>query len=298
MKMNHHGRYDYSPIFDRPVYDWPNGKRLAVYFAVNIEHFEFGAFPGSDFTAVSLPPFHRGYAWRDYGNRVGVWRLLEMFDALDIPLVANINTSAYSFCPQVLDAFRKRGDEFVCHGRTNSERQAELDEAQETRLISEATEDYIKHEGKQPEGWLGPWISQSLVTPDLLKEHGYSYMMDWPVDDQPIWFRTRSGHILSVPYPSMEVNDSPAIIYRRVTEQTFADLIIDDFEEKLEQSKDYPLVCPISLHTFIFGQPMRLRRLRKAVEHIAANRDNIWLTRPGEIARHVASLPEDIVPKP
>ena len=285
-------------MFERPVYDWPEGKRLAVYFAINIEHFEFAAFPGSDFTAVSIPPYHRGYAWRDYGNRIGVWRLLEMFDKLGLPLVANINTSAYSFCPQVLDAFRNRGDEFVCHGRTNSERQAELDEEAETRLIREATEDYKQHEGTQPEGWLGPWISQSEVTPDLLKEHGYSYMLDWPVDDQPIWFKTRAGHILSVPYPSMEVNDSPGIIYRRVSEQTFADMIIDDFDEKLEQSKDYPIVCPISLHTFIVGQPLRLRRLRRAIEHIAAHRDQIWLTRPGEIAQHVANLPDGVVEKP
>jgi hypothetical protein len=96
----------------------------------------------------------------------------------------------------------------------------------------------------------------------------------------------------------MEVNDSPGIIYRRVSEATFADMIIDDFEEKLEHSKDYPLVCPISLHTFIVGQPLRLRQLRRAVEHIAQYRDQIWLTRPGEIARHVESLPEGVVEKP
>ncbi|WP_366654927.1 polysaccharide deacetylase family protein [Fodinicurvata sp. EGI_FJ10296] len=295
MTLAQHGRYDFSPIFERPTYQWPDGNRLAVYFAINIEHFEFGTFPGSDFTAVQNPPYHRGYAWRDYGNRVGVWRLLQLFDELKLPVVVNLNTSIYNHCPQVLEPFRKRGDEIVCHGRTNSERQAELDEAGETRLIAEATDDYKKHEGKQPAGWLGPWISQSPVTPDLLKEHGYSYMMDWPVDDQPIWFRTRSGPILSVPYPSMEVNDSPAFIYRRVSEDTFSDMIVDDFDERLYQAGDYPLVCPIALHTFIVGQPLRLRRLRRALEHIARYRDRIWLTRPGAIAKHVSGLPAGTV---
>lgn len=289
-------RYPYSAIPDRSTYDWPEGKRLAVYIAVNIEAFVFGEFPGSDFTAVPHPPHHRGYAWRDYGNRVGVWRILELLDALDLPASVNLNTAVYEQCPDVVSAFRERGDEMVAHGRTNSERQSEMEERVERKMIEEVTETMLRHEGKAPQGWLGPFISQSLVTPDLLQEAGYTYMLDWPLDDQPVWFTTRRGRILNVPYPSMEVNDSPAFIYRRVSEENFADMVIDDFDEKLSQSSDQPLVCPIALHTFIVGQPFRLRKLRRALEHVAANRDRVWLTRPGAIAEHVKRLPPGTLP--
>jgi len=289
-------RYPYSAIPGRPVYDWPGGKRLAVYIAVNVEAFVFGEFPGSDFTAVPHPPHHRGYAWRDYGNRVGVWRILELLEALQLPVSVNLNTQVYEVCPAVVAAFRTRGDEMVAHGRTNSERQSEMEESAERKMINEVTETMTRHEGKPPAGWLGPFISQSLVTPDLLQEAGYEYMLDWPLDDQPVWFKTRRGKILNVPYPSMEVNDSPAFIYRRVSEANFADMVVDDFDEKLDQASAAPLVCPIALHTFIAGQPFRLRRLRRALEHIAARRDRVWLTRPGEIARHVKGLPPGTLP--
>lgn len=291
-----HDRYPFSAIVDRPDYSWPDGKRLAFYIALNVEHFAWGEAPGGDFSSVPLPPYHRSYAWRDYGNRVGIWRLLEMFEALHLPICLLVNASVYDHCPRILQPFRDRGDEIVGHGRTNSQRQADLPEAEERQLIAEATEVLTKHEGKPPAGWLGPWISQSEHTPDLLKEAGYSYMLDWHFDDQPIWFSTRSGPILALPYPGMEVNDSTAIIYRRTSDAEFADLIVESFDELLEQSQRQPLVFPLSLHTFIVGQPGRLRLLRKALEHIASHRDQVWFTRPGEIARHVAGLPAGTVP--
>ena len=153
-------------------------------------------------------------------------------------------------------------------------------------------------EGKPPQGWLGPWIAQTAVTPDLLKEAGYDYFLDWQCDDQPIWFRTRSGPLLAVPYPTMEVNDSPAFIYRRVSEPDFTRMIVDNFDEMLEQSERQPLVCPISLHSFIVGQPYRIRELRRALQHVARHKKRIWLTHPDKIAAHVAGLPEGVVAKP
>ncbi len=163
-------------------------------------------------------------------------------------------------------------------------------------MIHEVTETMTRTEGVAPTGWLGPFISQSLVTPDLLQEAGYAYMLDWPLDDQPVWFTTRKGRILSVSYPSMEVNDSPAFIYRRVSEENFSQMIVDDFDEKRRLSEQQPLVCLIALHTFIVGQPFRLRRLRSALEHIAAHREEVWFTRPGEIAAHVGGLPPGTLP--
>ena len=122
-----------------------------------------------------------------------------------------------------------------------------------------------------PRGWLGPWISESDVTPDLLKEAGYDYVLDWCHDDRPVALATRAGPLLSVPYPQ-EANDANAIVVRRMTAEHFADLIVDQFDEMLEQATDTALVCPISLHPHVSGQPHRLRQLRRAFAHIAAHR--------------------------
>jgi peptidoglycan/xylan/chitin deacetylase (PgdA/CDA1 family) len=293
-----HDRYPYSAIVDRPDYTWPGGKRLAFYIALNVEQFAFGEPPGGDFTSQPHAPYHRSFAWRDYGNRVGVWRLLELFEELSLPVAVLVNAAVYEHCPRVLEPFRARGDEFVGHGLSNSQRQGDLPEHRERALIAEATRVLREHEGKAPEGWLGPWISQSWTTPDLLKEAGYRYTLDWHCDDQPLWFRTRAGPLLAVPYPCMEVNDSPAFVYRRVSEADFTRMIVDNFDEMLAQSRHQPLVCMVSLHTFIAGQPFRVRALRRALSHVAAHRDDVWLTHPGAIARHVAGLPPGTVPEP
>ena len=142
---------------------------------------------------------------------------------------------------------------------------------------------------------LGPGLAESRVTPDLLKEAGYRYVMDWPLDDQPVWLKTRAGPILSVPYP-IELNDLPALATRHHTGRQFAEMIVDQFDEMLTQSRKYPLVFSVALHPFVIGQPHRLRAFRDAVRHIMAHRDALWITTPGEIARYCEGLPKGIVP--
>jgi hypothetical protein len=135
------------------------------------------------------------------------------------------------------------------------------------------------------------------VTPDLLKEAGYTHLLDWPVDDQPIWMQTRSGPLLSVPYP-MELNDAGTLVHRDHTGREFGDMIVDQFEELLEQSERQPLVFSLALHGFIVGQPFRLRPLRQAIKHCAEHRhrDRVWFTRAGEIAKYCFSLPAGAIP--
>ncbi|HBP28007.1 MAG: polysaccharide deacetylase family protein [Advenella sp.] len=289
-------RYPYSAIVDRPTYDWENGTRLAVYFALNIEAFEFGLNPGNDFTSSPSAPYHRGYAYRDYGNRVGVWRIKKLFDDLEIPLAILANSSVYDVYPRVLDAFRERGDEFVGHGRTNSERQIDMSETQEREMIVQVVNQMNSAEGVAPKGWLGPFISQSANTPELLKELGFTYMLDWFFDEQPMWFKTGKGPILAVPYPSMELNDLPAYINRGSSDTDFTRMMINAFDEQLHESKSFPMVYCVSLHTFMTGHPHRIHQLRTVLEHINNNRDSIWLTTPGEIAQYVSDLPKGTVP--
>ena len=290
-----HGRYPYSNITTRPVYDWPNGTRLAVYVAVNIEQFSFGEGKGAAIAPPDQAKSHSVFSWRDYGNRVGIWRLLELFDAFDVPIEAQMNLGVYEHCPDIPEALRQRGHEILGHGITNSDMQEHLDEAAEAALISEVTETIERHEGSRPAGWMSPWLSNSALTPDLLQEAGYRYFMDWTCDDQPIWMSTRAGRILAMPYP-VECNDTRGIVWYGHTAREFVDMLIDGFDEMLAQSEGQPLVFPISLHPFVMGRPYRVRHLRRFFKHIAPQRDRIWLTRPQDICAHIESLPKGTVP--
>ena len=282
-----HGRYAYSPIVSRDAPPWPGGARLAVYFGINLEHFAFGEGLGAELAPGGPQPDVLNYAWRDYGNRVGAWRLLAEFDRLGLPATVLANSAMYTYAPALMAAHRARGDEVAGHGRTNSERQSVLDEPAERALIAEATAVIAREEGRAPQGWLSPWIAESRVTPDLLAEAGYRYTLNWCMDDQPVWMATRSGPLLAVPYPQ-EANDIPAIVARRDGAQAFADIIVDTLDEMLAQAEGQPLVMGVALHPYIVGQPHRLRRLRGALEHVAARRDRLWLTRAGAIAAHWA----------
>jgi peptidoglycan/xylan/chitin deacetylase (PgdA/CDA1 family) len=281
--LRQHGRYPYWPITERPPFRWPQGEGLAVYVALNLEAYSFGDGMIDELVPASPAPDVLNYSWLDYGNRVGAWRILELCRSLGLPLTVLVNSKIYEVCPELVTAFRDAGAEIAAHGRSNAERQGQLPEAEERKLIAEATAEIAQHEGKPPRGWLGPWISESDVTPDLLKESGYDYVLDWCHDDRPIALATRAGPLLSVPYPQ-EANDANAIVVRRMTAADFADLIVDQFDEMLEQARDTALVCPVSLHPHVTGQPHRLRHLRRAFAHIAEHRGRIWAARAGDIA--------------
>ncbi|MCC7425640.1 MAG: polysaccharide deacetylase family protein [Alphaproteobacteria bacterium] len=297
MKLPDHGRYDYSAAPYRKKYDWPGGKRIAFHFSTNIEIFAFGAGLGHAPAAVTPPPDHRGHAWRDYGLRVGAWAVFDMLDELKLPANHLINSAMYGKTDVIFERIRQRGDEIVGHGRTNAERQGILWEEDEARLIKEATDAIRRNEGKAPGGWMAPWMSHSSVTPDLLKEAGYKYLMDWPADEQPFWMRTRSGPILSVPYP-IELNDVPQMLNRQHTPWDFKQMIIDQFEEMLHRSAKWPVVMGVSTHMMVVGQPYRLRQLREALSYIRNHKhaDKVWFTRPRDIAKFIYGLPPGVVP--
>jgi peptidoglycan/xylan/chitin deacetylase (PgdA/CDA1 family) len=287
-----HGRFGYRAITRRPAYRWPGGSGLAVYLGFNVEHFAFGEGLGAAIGPPSPQPDVLNYSWREYGNRVGAWRCLELFDQLGLPTGALINTALYDHCPDLVAALVARGDELIGHGHSNAERQGDLDEAAERALLARCRSRIEQTSGQTPAGWLSPWISESLHTPDLLAETGYRYTLNWCHDDQPVRLRTRDGTGLwSVPYPQ-ELNDIPMIVARQMDAKDFAQLVIDQFDEMLEQSRQQPLVMGIALHPYLVGQPYRLRHLRRALQHIAAVRDQggLWFTTPGAICTHIDRL--------
>lgn len=287
--LRQHKRYPYSPITSRPDYSWPEGRRLAVYLGVNHEVFGFGAGLGAKLAPSQTDPDVMNYSWRDYGNRVGAWRFMELFDRLELETTALLNSAVIKECPGLAEACRDRGDDIAAHGHTNAEAQGHMTETEEGALI-ERTLDRFGKIGVRPTGWLGPWISESHQTPDLLDEAGFRYTLDWAHDDQPTRLATRSGNgLLSIPY-SQEINDIPAIIGRKQEAATFAGMIEDAVAQLLTECDRRPLVLGIALHPYIMGQAHRALHLDRVLTRLREAADSrIWWTTAGAIAEHVTT---------
>ena len=284
-------RYAYSPITERPDFSWPGGKRLAVYFALGIEEYVFGEGITEDLFPGASKPDYVNTSWRDYGNRVGAFRLIERFHRERLPLAILLNTEVYDHAPQLATFASRHGCEIVAHGRTNSDTLAGRDESDEARYLEAASARIAEHQGARPAGWSSPWLAHTDRTVDLLQEAGYRYVIDLGMDDQPVWLKARGGRLLSLPY-ALELNDSTTIVGRQASATDFAQMIIDQFDEMLEQSAAQPLVMPVVVHSFISGQPFRIRALRRALDHLAARRDKVWFTTPGDIAAHIEANPD------
>jgi hypothetical protein len=165
-----------------------------------------------------------------------------------------------------------------------------MDEATERAMIAACRARIAAEEGAAPGGWMGPWVAESAVTPDLLAEAGFDYVLDWTHDCQPTRLATRSGRdLITVPY-SRPTNDIPGLHAAKWPPSVWADALIDGFEESLRLSARWPLTFNLSLHPFLVGHPFRLRHLRRVLAHLAGARDRIWLCRPGEIAAHARGV--------
>jgi peptidoglycan/xylan/chitin deacetylase (PgdA/CDA1 family) len=288
-----HGRYDYSGIVGRPRFSWPGGARIALYVACALEHYAFGEGLTENLVPGGSHPDVLNTSWREYGNRVGAWRLLDLFDQYRLPVGVLLNSAVCDHAPELVEAYRAAGHELIAHGRSNSDTLAGMTDEQQAAYVAGVAE-RMAAAGQAPRGWAGPWMAETLTTPDVLAEQGYGYVLDWCMDDQPVWMTTRAGPLLSVPY-SQELNDSSAIIGRQVSAAAFSDMIVDQFEETLATAEDgRPVVMSVILHAFIIGQPFRMRQLRRALNHILAPRPEVWIARPGDIAEHFRSLPRTI----
>ena len=282
-------RYTYSSIVSRAPFRWPGGARIAVYFALGLEQYAFGEGRTEDLVPGMSAPDVLNSSWRDYGNRVGAWRILDAFRQQGIPLAILLNSAVCEHAPDLVESCRAAGCELIAHGYSNSDTLAGMAEADEAAYIRRVAAQIQGRTDKPPGGWSSPWIAETALTPDLLHEAGFSYLLDWCMDDQPVWIKTRRGNILSVPY-SQEINDSSAIIGRHVGAEEFAGMIVDQFEEMRQTADDQPLVMSVVLHSFISGQPFRLRALRRALGHILKTEEPLWITQPGAIASYFQTL--------
>ena len=273
-------RFAYSAIVDRPPLLWPNGARTAVWVVPNVEHYEY--LP--EILRVRDPwprqphPDVLGYGTRDYGNRVGLWRLFEVLDAHKLRCTVSLNLAVLEMYPEIHRAMAARDWEYMSHGLFNTRYHWNMDEAEERAAIAECCAIHERVTGRKLRGWFSPAASFTLATPDLVAEAGITYLCDFYQDDQPCEINVRSGRLMTIPY-SMEINDS--IAHRRADEgEEFAQSIIDNFDQL---HREGGRVMCIALHPYISGQPHRIAHLGRALDHVFGHAD-VWAATGAEIA--------------
>jgi peptidoglycan/xylan/chitin deacetylase (PgdA/CDA1 family) len=264
-------RLAYSAITERPPLVLPDGKRLAVWVIVNVEEWDIRqTMPRTVLTPPaggSPMPDIPNWAWHEYGNRVGFWRMLEVFDDFRIPAALAINGSAIAAYEPIARAARDRGWEFVGHGYTQKNMQKVENEVEDVARTTQAIAGFT---GRPPRGWLGPGLTETWETPDLLVEAGYDYVCDWVLDDQPVVLETRSGPIVNIPY-TQECNDVAMMLIQHHKASEYSDRAIDQFEQLSHDARGSARVMAIVVHPYIMGAPHRLKYFRKVIEHIAAS---------------------------
>ncbi len=222
------------------------------------------------------------YAWRDFGVRVGVWRMMEIMERYGVKGTVALNADVCRHYPRIIEAGNALGWEWMGHGRNNSILLNAQPEADERALIRDAVETIAQATGKRPRGWLGPALSESVRTLDLLAECGIEYVGDWVNDEQPYPMRVASGTMLSLPY-SIELNDITNFLERKRTGEEFARVICDQFDQLYEDGAATGRVMAIALHPFLIGHAHRARHFANALAHITARRE-VWVTTGAEIA--------------
>jgi allantoinase len=277
-----HDRFAYSPIVDRPRLCWPNGARVALWVIPNIEHFLFDR-PSTSITTVTTQfvPDVLNFAWRDYGPRVGVWRMMEIMDRYGVRGTVALNSDVCDHYPRIIQAGNKLGWEWMGHGKNNSILLGNKSEDEERALIKDIVAAITKGTGRAPRGWLGPALTETHNTLDILSENGIDYVADWTNDEQPYPMRVKKGTMTSIPY-SVEINDIPAILDGKQSGEIFGQMIKDQFDVLYEDGAKNGRVMSICLHPFLIGHPHRAKYFNEALKHITS-RQEVWVTTGAEI---------------
>jgi allantoinase len=277
-------RYPYRPIADHPKFLWPGGARVAVWVIPNVEHYPFDQ-PGvtvNDRAAASLPDV-LNHSWRDYGPRVGIWRLFDCLSDLGVKVSATLNSDVCDEYPRLVEEGCRRGWEWIGHGTNNSVRLGGLSEDDERSVVQAALDRISAAVGQRPRGWLGPGLTESPRTPEILYQAGIEYVCDWVADDLPFSLAVQGGQLLSLPY-SIELNDMELILRQRLPGEQYRQRLIDQFEQLNTEAERQQTgrVMAVPLHPLLAGQAHRVRYLHEALAHIAGH-DGSWLATGSEI---------------
>ena len=281
-------RVRYLPITDRPRIRWPHDARVALWIAPNVEHYEFlpPRDPQRNTWTRSPHPDVQGYSYRDYGNRVGFWRMAEVLDRYGVVATASTNLAVFDHYPEVGAAMVERGWEIMSHGIYNTRYISSIDETAERAFYIECIEALRNHTGQQLRGMLGPAVSNTATTPDLMAEAGLIYHADWFHDDQPVPLATRSGQrLVSVPY-SMELNDVPVFTQHHDTSEfvAMAKAQLDVLRREADDDAGGRVMC-VALHPYLMGMPHRVDGLAAMLDYLMSH-DDVWQTTASQIAQH------------
>lgn len=277
-----HGRFPYSAIVDRPKLVWPNGARVAVWVIPNLEHFLFDR-PATPISMASfgLKPDVLNYGWRDYGLRVGFWRMRDIMERYGFKGTVALNAQVCDLYPRVIEAGLESNWEWMGHGVTNSVLLNGQSEEEERAIITETVATIARHTGMPPRGWLGPVLAETPNTLDILAECGIDYVADWVNDEQPYKMNVRKGRMTSIPY-SIEMNDIPAFLDMKQSAEGYAQNLMDQFDVLYEDGSVTGRVMAVPLHPFLIGHPYRAKYFARALEHISS-RSEVWLATGSEI---------------
>jgi allantoinase len=286
MKPSRYGPFPYSPIITRPILRWPNHAQLALWVIPNIEFFALNEKvpPASGGTSAPVPDVPT-WSSRDYGNRVGVFRLMEVLDRHCIRATVALNSELCNEHPQIIEEGNKRQWEWMGHCESNTRRLNEAPPGDEPRIIKNALATIERVTGQRPRGWLGSGLQETWDTLDLLAAERCGYVCDWTNDDQPYIMALDGGRTLvSVPY-SHEINDKPAFERFHRTADEFREMICRQFDVLYREGAKSGRVMAIALHPYLTGVPHRIGAFEAALEHIS-NHDRVWKTTGAEIAQY------------
>lgn len=286
--------YDFIPISRRKPLVWPNGKRLAVILTTNLEYWDpvqesdKKYYPGGPgIVGGDLPGNvydNPNYTWREYGQRVGVWRMFDIFDAEGVPSSCTINAKIALERREIVDAALERQWEIVAHNYVQDELLTDymFDEEAERSVIRRTLDIYEQVCGRKAKGWLSSSLRSTLNTIDILAEEGLSFITDLLNDDQPYMVQTRSGKpMVSISYTS-EVNDF-SFLRQGLSAQTGFEMFKEQFDWLYEESATSGRFMNIGLHPHVIGQPFRIRALRDFIRY-AKSFDGVWFATREEIA--------------
>jgi allantoinase len=285
MEPRDYGPFPYVPINDRPKLKWPNGARLAVWSIPHIEFFPLtrGIAP-SPYDSHATVPSVRAWAQRDYGNRVGIWRIMDVMSKRSIRASPTLNSDICDHHPQIVKAAVELGWEILGHNETNSVWLNQMEPEEERPSIARTLSKIAALSGRKPVGWLGAGLAETWNTLDYLADEGCLYIADWVCDDQPFFMDIGGGkRLVSIPY-SYEINDSPFLYTRNGTIEQFTAAIKRQFDTLYAEGAHSGRVMAICLHPYLIGVPHRIAGLDEALGYIAAH-DGVWFATGEEIVR-------------
>jgi len=270
-------RFDYSAIVDRRPFTLPKGARIAVWTIVNIEEWDIEKPMARQYLTapqgVSTVPDVPNWAWHDYGMRVGFWRLLDALSRRKIRATTAINAHVVESYTRVAQAMLDAGWEFMGHGVI----QGAMHLLPDQRAGIRQSVDLLKRfTGKKPKGWLGPGLTETGETLDLLAQEGIEYVSDWVNDDQPYPIRTTAGPLISVPY-SLELNDIPMMVIQHHSSTEWLQRARDQFDRLYAEGAKNPRVMALAVHPYISGVPHRIKYF-EAVYDYMRKKKGVWFT--------------------